>query len=148
MQGYPLCELTFQRPFSLYPDSGTALFTRVGCMLIATEPLGNNRAPLSLSAAIRACYEGRHTQDTLAAASGIPQQTISRLARGEANPRLTQLADIERACDRPVGWILICAGYVADVTTVPEAIAVAPELDDSQRQILLDAYEAMLKRGR
>jgi transcriptional regulator with XRE-family HTH domain len=102
--------------------------------------------PVLLSEAIRACYADRLTQDQLAEATGIPQSTISRLARGDTEPRLDVLKRIEEACGRPAGWIVIQAGYVADVKTVPEAIAVDPALvDDHARRSVLKAYAGVVK---
>lgn len=111
-------------------------------MLIATEaPQTENDSAQTIAQAIRTCYESRgFGQDELAARSGIPQQTISRLAKGESKPKFWHLAAIEEACDRPRGWVLIQAGIVAGVTTVAEAIAVAPELDDVQRRVLMNVY--------
>jgi transcriptional regulator with XRE-family HTH domain len=110
-------------------------------MLIATEPPQTAiDGALTIPQAIRACYEGRLKQEELSDRTGIPQQTISRLASGSSSPKLRHLVAIEEACDRPRGWILIQAGYIAEVRTVEEAIAVAPELEDGERRILMDVY--------
>lgn len=98
------------------------------------------QAVLTIPEAIRACRKGRLTQDELASKASIGQSTLSQWENGRSTPDANQLRGIEEACDRPAGWILIQAGYVSDVATVPEAIAVAPELEDGERQILMDVY--------
>jgi transcriptional regulator with XRE-family HTH domain len=118
-------------------------------MLIATSPppAATEDAP-SIAQAIRACYAGRLKQEELAERTGIPQQTISRLARGDSSPKFQHLAALEDACGRPRGWILVKAGIVANVTTVPEAIALDPDLDDKARQILMDLYNGEVSRSK
>lgn len=92
--------------------------------------------------AIRACCAGRATQDELAERTGISQSTASNYLSGKSVPNALVLNAIERACDRPDGWISIRAGLVADVKTVPEAIAIDPDLTDVGRDALMDAYRA------
>lgn len=104
------------------------------------------RAALSIPEAIRACRKGRLTQDELATKASLGQSTLSQWENGRSTPDPNQLRTIEEACDRPAGWILIQAGYVADVTTIPEAIAVAPELNDMTRRALLDTYRAAIRK--
>lgn len=116
-------------------------------MLIAiSPPQSATEEANAVAQAIRACYEGRLKQDELAKRTGIPQQTISRLALGDSAPKLRHLPAIEEACGRPRGWILIQAGYVNDVVTVEQAIDIAPELNDTQRNVLKDVYFGILKR--
>lgn len=55
-------------------------------------------------------------------------------------------AAIELACDRPLGWIAAQVGLIAEVQTVPEAIAVDPKLDDPTRKALLEVYEAAIRK--
>lgn len=98
---------------------------------------------MSLSEAIRACYEDRLTQDQLAEVTGMLQSKVSRLARGETEPRLSDLKQIEKACGRPAGWIAAQAGYVAEIRTVPEAIDMDPDLDDAGRESLRNAWEEL-----
>src|SRR4051794_23476468 len=109
-------------------------------MLIATKSPQSAIDAAAVPRAIRACYEGRLKQDELAERSGIPQQTISRLAVGESSPKFWHLIAIEDACERPRGWILVQAGLVDLPTSVPEAVAMDPKLDDGQRRIVLDVY--------
>jgi transcriptional regulator with XRE-family HTH domain len=119
-------------------------------MLIATKPSQSaTGGVLTVPEAIRACWEGRLAgQEELAERTGIPQQTISRLARGESSPKFQHLVAIEEACDRPRGWILTQAGFVTPATTVTEAIALDPDLDDKGRQILMDLYAGEVSRSK
>lgn len=103
---------------------------------------------MSLHEAIRACYTGRATQEQLEELTGIPQQTISRYARGTTEPSPSAIQQIEAACDRPAGWIYVHAGLVADVRSVLEAIAMDPALDDHGRENLLLAYEGAVNAAR
>lgn len=106
----------------------------------------SQKSPPELTRAIRDCYEGKGIgQVQLAELSGIPQQTISRLARGETAPRLPQLAAIESACGRPRGWIVVQAGFGPDVQSVADAVAMDPDLDDDGREAVLLAYEAAVE---
>jgi transcriptional regulator with XRE-family HTH domain len=100
--------------------------------------------PLPLAAAIRACRQGRLTQDELAVKASFGQSTLSQWENGKSTPDLEQLRTIEDACGRPHGWIAVQAGYVDGVTSVAEAIAMTTDLDDRERKILLDAYEGLL----
>lgn len=95
---------------------------------------------MSLGDAIRAAMKDRARQVDAGAAAGVDQATISRYIRGESIPNLDVVKAIEETSGRPLGWIAIQAGYVADVKTVAEAIAVDPDLDDGERQILMDVY--------
>ncbi len=105
----------------------------------AIADLATSEAP-SIGAAIRACRAGRLTQDQLAEKTSFGQSTVSQWERDKSTPDAYQLRAIEDACDRPHGWILVQAGFVADHTSVLQAIEMAPELTDSQRRALRDAY--------
>jgi transcriptional regulator with XRE-family HTH domain len=96
--------------------------------------------PVELHEAIRAAYEGRVRQEDIAESIGVDQATVSRWARGRSIPNIVQMSKIEQLADRPAGWISIQAGLIADVRSVPEAIAVDPALDDAARASLLKAY--------
>lgn len=109
---------------------------------------------VAVQRAFRDCYEGvGFTQDQLADATGIPQPTISRYARGASVPDVIDVAMVEDACDakaqtsggtlqrRPRGWVAAQAGLAIEVTTVPQAIAMDPNLSDIQRKILTGMYE-------
>jgi transcriptional regulator with XRE-family HTH domain len=94
----------------------------------------------SLPEAIRACRKGRLTQDDLTAKAGIAQSTLSQWENGKSAPDALQLRMIEAACERPAGWISVQAGLLDTPTSVAEAVAMAPELDDGQRRIIMDVY--------
>lgn len=88
------------------------------------------------------------TQEQVAERTGIGQTTLSAYERGKSAPTALALNQIERACGRPDGWIVIQAGLIAEVRTVPEAIAVAPELDDNARSTLIRAYGGVVDHVR
>lgn len=98
-----------------------------------------------LGEAIRACRLGHATQDEIAERTGIGQSTLSAYEQGKSVPNVLQLYAIEAACNRVAGWIVVRAGLVAEVKTIPEAIAVAPELSDGARKALLSLYEGVLE---
>lgn len=127
-------------------------------MLIVAKRPQPESVTKALASAIRACYSGLLTQEQLEERIGSPQQTISKWARGASAPNVLQTAAIEAACDaeaerlgddarrRPPGWISIRAGLVANVTTVPEAIAVDPRLpDDHAKASVLAAYVGVIE---
>jgi transcriptional regulator with XRE-family HTH domain len=89
---------------------------------------------------------GTRTQKEVAEAIGEAPSTITRWVQNKAGytPGYEDLARIETVCRLPLGYILHAAGFIADVKTVPEAIAMAPELDDPARVILMQAYEALV----
>jgi transcriptional regulator with XRE-family HTH domain len=95
--------------------------------------------------AIRDCCAGRATQDELAERTGISQSTASNYLAGKSVPNPITLNLIEQACGRPAGWVVVRAGLVADIRTVPEAIAMAAELrNDNDRASLLDVYYGLV----
>lgn len=105
-------------------------------------------AAMPLHQAIRAAYKGRARQEDIAEQLGINQSQVSRWSRGESTPTLEQLAQIEDAAERPRGFILNAAGLIAPVLSVPDAIAMDPQLDDRDRNSLLALYRSMLtERG-
>jgi transcriptional regulator with XRE-family HTH domain len=83
---------------------------------------------------------GGRSQKEVADLIGEPPSTFSRWVQGKYLPDFPDLAKIERACGRPLGFILHAAGYVDEVASVPDAVAMAPELDDGQRRIIMDVY--------
>lgn len=85
---------------------------------------------------------GPLTQEQLGERAGVGQPAVSRWERGDGAPTVVQIAAIEDAAGRGRGFVLRAAGYVDEVTTVEEAIAADPNLDDLARQILLSAYRA------
>lgn len=126
-------------------------------MLIATKRPRSESAERTLHIAIRACYSPLFTQEKLEEATGIPQQTISKWARGASVPNPYEIAAIEEACDaealrlgddalrRPLGWIGRQAGLIAEVKTVPEAIAMDPALTDASRRLILRYYDSTVE---
>lgn len=103
--------------------------------------------PIPLHEAIREAFSGVGlTQAQLAQRMGVDQTTVSRLANGrwgeQGGPAPDVLARIEDAAGRPRGWILVRAGYIADVATVPEAIAMDSRLTADARRMVLRVYES------
>lgn len=103
---------------------------------------------MSLAAAIRQCYEGRTTQVELAAKLAKNQSTISKWVRGENEPTLEEIASLERACDRPAGWILIAGGFVDVPSTTSDAINQDPSISDTLRELLMEQYRSAVKLSR
>lgn len=106
-----------------------------------------------LHEAIREAYAGvGMTQAQVADRMGIDQTSVSRLSNGkwgeQGGPTPDLLARIENASGRPRGWILIQAGYVDPVLSVPDAIAVDPLLSDGARRSVLDFYRGAVEVGK
>lgn len=113
-------------------------------------PTSTSMSNSPIAKAIRAAYEEQGlSQVEVARRMGVDQTRVSRLALGKwkpnHGPEPELLARIEKACERPLGWILRRAGYVDDVRTIREAIAMDPELTPGARQALLAFYEGVLK---
>lgn len=87
---------------------------------------------------------GRMTQDELAAATGIDQGTISRWERGQGQPGLDQIRQIEDAAGRRRGFVLIAAGYVSVPATPRAMIETDAELENGYRVLVLSAYDGAL----
>lgn len=104
----------------------------------------HEQSTTSLPGAIRACRKGRLTQDELAAKAGVGQSTLSQWETGKSTPDALQLRAIEDACERPGGWISVQAGLIELPVSVAEVIAMAPELNDRDRDILMDVYKKFL----
>jgi transcriptional regulator with XRE-family HTH domain len=100
----------------------------------------------SLPDAIRACRKGRLTQDELATKASLGQSTLSMWENGKSTPDVLQLRVLEAACDRPAGWISVKAGLFDPPQSVPECIAMAPELDDGERRVLMDVYRGFTRK--
>ena len=105
-------------------------------------------APTRLAEAIRGSYQGRMTQAEIAAALGVAQNTVSRWSTGDVEPRLDDIADLERVLGLPVGYILRSAGYVEDTLRPEDAVAADHRLDPARRELLLAAYRAALRQSR
>lgn len=100
-----------------------------------------------LNQAIKRAYTGRARQEDIATALGVAQPTVSRWARGEVEPSFDQLAALEDHVDRPRGFVLMAAGFVARSLTVEDAILADPQIDDRDRDSLLALYHSMIERG-
>lgn len=100
---------------------------------------------MNIGEAIRHAY-GTSTQADLAAALGVTQGAVSKWVRGDLSPSLEQLAAIEVATGRPRGFILRCAGFVEDVTTVESALLNDPAISDDSRDLLMIAYRGAVER--
>lgn len=92
--------------------------------------------------------EHGHSQSSLGRLIGEKQQTISKWARGESEPSLDDIANIEEKLELWRGTILRRAGYVADPTTAREAIEADPVLTHNQKLNLLDIYDGAVRRRR
>lgn len=72
----------------------------------------------------------------------ITQSTISRWESGANPPNLGDIFMVEAACGRPLGSVLVRAGFIDDIASVPLAIAGDPDLDEEGRSFVSTAYEA------
>lgn len=110
-------------------------------------PAGHADRRQALASAIRAAYAGRLTQRELAGHLGVAQNTVSRWATGEVEPRLDDIAAIEVACGLVNGHILRASGYVDDEFDPMSAVASDHRLDNSRRELLLATYAAALAQS-
>ncbi len=87
------------------------------------------------------------TQEALAARMGEKQQTISgwMLTR---EPRLNDISRIEKALDKPGGFLLRAAGYVADPVRTRECLLADPNLVEAHRQLLIASYDSAIELAR
>lgn len=100
---------------------------------------------MTIGQAIRRAYEGAAlTQVQLAEKLSTDQAVVSRWVHDNARPSLEKLVEIEQVCSRPRGFILRAAGYVDEVLTVRDLLAIDPGLSDLARRVLLRAYEEAL----
>lgn len=76
--------------------------------------------------------------------SKIIQDVLSRFEQGERIPTLRDVCAIEEALGVPRGQILIMAGYVEGVASVLQAIAADPELTESGKSMMRQAYQGQL----
>lgn len=95
---------------------------------------------MPLHEAIRKAYRGRMKQEDLAREIQVSQPTISRWARGESEPTLGELAQIEQLCRRPRGFILRTAGFVDEDRDFEAVVASDPLLDDDGREAIIALY--------
>jgi transcriptional regulator with XRE-family HTH domain len=73
----------------------------------------------------------------------ILQDVLSRFETGEKTPTPDDLAALEDAMNIPRGRILITAGYVLEIGSVPAAIAADSALNEEGRQSMLLTYRAV-----
>jgi transcriptional regulator with XRE-family HTH domain len=83
----------------------------------------------------------RVSQQSLADALGMTQQAIARMLVGE--PKLSKLYEIETHLGLQHGHIARAAGYVDDVPSLADAIALAPDLSAANKDVLGKVYKAL-----
>jgi len=77
----------------------------------------------------------------------VAQNTISRWATGDVEPKLDDIVAIEKVCSLPRGTILRSAGYVSDHVSPEDVVASDQRLDAARRELLLAAYQAALNQS-
>jgi transcriptional regulator with XRE-family HTH domain len=88
------------------------------------------------------------TQEELARELGVTQGTVSKWAKLDGDgPPLEQLPEIEKRCDRTVGYILRASGYVEEPQTTEEVIRADPFLDDVYVEVVVDSYRSAAERS-
>lgn len=103
-----------------------------------------------LTESLRSCYKGAVVngravrQEDIAEALGVRQSMVSKWMTGSVVPDVYTINAIERACERPLGWVLIKAGLVELPQSTRAAIAVDPLLDDHARRVILAAYDGIV----
>lgn len=102
-----------------------------------------HHADMTLGAAIRTA-RGRTTQQQLAERLGTDQTKLSKWEGDHHRPSLEELGEIERACNRPRGFILVAAGFVELPASLEAAIDVDPRLTDEGRAALRGALAGVL----
>lgn len=81
------------------------------------------------------------SQTTLGELVGLDQGTVSLWEQGKREMSLDQIGQVEAALGKPKGWLLVAAGCVAEVRTVPAALAMDGTISADSRELLLGAYE-------
>lgn len=98
---------------------------------------------MALGAAIRTA-RGRTTQQQLATLIGTDQTRVSKWESDTHRPSLEEIRAIERALDRPPGFIFVQAGLISVPMTLEEQIKVDPRLNDADRVALLGSLSGLL----
>lgn len=99
--------------------------------------------------AFRGAYEAAGLRQTdIAEALDVDPATVSKWSRGLQRIDLEYFPEIDRLCGKPKGYVLRLAGYVEDdpAGDVRAAIMADDGLMEQARLMLLDVYEAALKR--
>lgn len=104
--------------------------------------------PVEVWQALRKCYEGRCTQAEIATAIGVTQGQVSAWMTGRERPTIDRILQVEEACGRPRGFVVVNSGLVDDHPTVEQAIDMDGLLTDDDRDMLKAAYEALVTRRR
>jgi len=85
------------------------------------------------------------TQRELAAKSGIPQETIARIERGRANPRVTTLDRLLEACDYGLES-MPRLGIGVDRTQIRELLKLTPS-ERLARAMVVDEEHVAFRRS-
>lgn len=87
------------------------------------------------------------SQRTLAERIGVKQPTISKWTRGESEPSLDTIADIEEALGLRRGYLLVDAGYVdGDLRSVEAAIDLTDDLSPVGKDAVKAVYRSLAGR--
>lgn len=103
-----------------------------------------------VGAAFRTTYEAAGLrQGDVAKILGVDQATVSKWARGVQRIDLEYFPEIDRVCQRPLGYVLTKAGYVdpRPPVDVRAAIVADPNLDEEGRSALAMLYEVLRTRA-
>lgn len=95
---------------------------------------------MAIGKAIRRA-RGSMTQEQLAALIAVDQPTLSKWERNLQRASFEHIRAVEDATNRPRGFVLVAAGLVEKVTTVEDAIAMDPTIDDRFRDLLLTSVQ-------
>jgi transcriptional regulator with XRE-family HTH domain len=106
----------------------------------------------SIAKAVRAALSGlgNGAQSEVARRTGITQPEVSKIARGQRPTPLNlwEMIEIERATQRPHGYILTEMGYLTGSSRgARDAIASDPDLSEEGRAIVLASYDAAVGRA-
>lgn len=107
-------------------------------------------APMGIGSVLRRERRARGLlQDQLAAsAEALKQPDISKWERGKAVVPLEALPLLDEALGEPRGFLLVAAGYVSGVQSVPEAIAMDTTLSPEARRVLSQMHRFYVEGAR
>lgn len=83
-----------------------------------------------------------HRQTDIAEALGAKQNTVSRWKTGASVPTLDDIARLDEACGRPLGYTLTAAGYCERGLGVEDAINRDTTLSNDAKAWLIRSYQA------